>query len=287
MGTIERTFSIHDTAVHIGSGTEVAARKVFIAVQSLLRRNGFTVRKDPKVERDFKILSKYRREANHGELKCKIEHSGICVSIEFYQSIVFTNPHGGEYDFNKLEKMPYLIRLRFQKSVTAIRSFLEKRGFTNTTRTLVTEDPLKSFNESWDCHHFKRNPDGWPCESVLRSWRRIDADGVVVNNGDTRYCIVGGRPFRCKVYGGINGMWECVYGPGRRDVTCSHVSGLYSFLPSCGRVFTTKERLRRMESVIQESVGARNFLRAHHVETAAARLREVSKQLLDAKSEAT
>lgn len=158
MGTIERTFSIHDTAVHIWSGTECDARKVFIAVQSLLRRNGFTVGKDPKVERDFKILSKYHREANHGELKCKIEHAGIRVSIEFYQSIVFTNPHGGEYDFDRLEKMPYLIRLRFQKSITALRSFLEKRGFADTTRTLVTEDPLKSFNESWGGPRIQAEP---------------------------------------------------------------------------------------------------------------------------------
>lgn len=82
-------------------------------------------------------------------------------------------------------------------------------------------------------------------------------------------------------------MWTCIYGPGRRDITHRFVSDLYSFLPACGRFFTKKERVGRIEAVIQKAVNDRDFLRAHHAQLAAARIQEVSSKLLDAKSEAT
>lgn len=272
-----RTFSIRDTKIRINCETEGEPEKAFKRVQLLLRRNGFTVEKDPRIEKNYTSLSKYHRVANHGELKCKIEYSRIGVEVEFYQSIVFDNPSGGEYDFDKLKKMPYLIRLRFQWTVEKFREHLRKHGFTEELPSpRYTEDPLAAFNDDWAMGYerkhgvlrFNRGPDGWPSEDVLRSWHRTDADGVVVNSGQTRYCIVRGRSFRCKVYGGINGMWICVYGPGPSDLTSVHASRLYSNLPCRGRFMGDYDKGRRMKAALQKALSNKDYLRAHAIKTA-------------------
>lgn len=278
----ERIFSIRDTTIYISCESDGEPEKVFKRVQLMLRRNGFTVEKDPRIERDYKSLSKSHRVANHGELKCKIEYSRIGVEIEFYQSIVFDNPNGGEYDFNKFEKMPYLIRLRFLWTVAKFRGYLiGKHGFIEKLPSpRYTEDPMAAFNDGWSMGYerkhgvlrFNRGPDGWPSEDVLRSWRRTDADGIVVNSCQTRYCIVHGRPFRCKVYGGINGMWICVYGPDPSDMTSVHVSNLYSTLPCRGRFMSEYDRVRRIKSELQKALSDENYLRAHAIKTAIRKL---------------
>ena len=35
--------------------------------------------------------------------------------IVFFQNVIHKNPHGGRYDFDKLKKMPYLIRLQYTR----------------------------------------------------------------------------------------------------------------------------------------------------------------------------
>lgn len=261
-----------DTNFHVYPEDTSRVDALFKSILSLLRRNGFTVTKDPRIEKDFKSLSPSHRLARHGDLQCSIEKNRAHVSIEFFQDVVCENKNGGRHDFRKLAKMPYLIRLRFQWIAMKFRRFLDSSEYSERINSIpYTRDPLAAFNCAWDSqyerdrqiHRFDRREDGWPTDNELNCWSRKDANGMVLDQGQSRFCIVNGRAMRCRVYGGINGMWICVYGPGDHDVRSCSAGEIYSIFPGRGRLYRQEIKERKIKAAIERAVKRFDFLRAH------------------------
>lgn len=244
------TFLVHDTSLVVrstgkekdSSGRIMPDNKTYKGINAELAKLGFDVGKDPRIERHFPILSSTHNAGRHGDLQFVSEVYPAGCKFEFFQELVYENSNGGRYDFDKLTKMPYLVRLRWQHTINALREYLIGRGFEEIIKIRSPNpDPLAYFNSSWDgeyeikrgIHRFARGPDGWPLDKELASWGRKDATGVILNHGDVRYFRDRkGHLMRGRVYGGINGMWMVVYGPGLNDYTHMHAGELFTCKPT-------------------------------------------------------
>jgi hypothetical protein len=185
---------------------------MFHELMNFLQRYGFTVTKDPNIEKNYKCLSKDHRYGKKGDLEFKSHRYPRGFKIEFFQNIAYDNPNGGEYDFDKIEKMPYLIKLSMFVTLTKIKEFFNTKGITGKDEVnyRLSEDRIKyKFVESW--HHPQTDTNF--CLSDLdgttyESYNATDRDNMVIHDGDIKYYRDwGGHLCRGKVYHNINNMW--------------------------------------------------------------------------------
>jgi hypothetical protein len=271
------TFSVHDAAVHTMHEADpdyTKSRELFHKVNRLLRSNGFTIGRDPDIEKKYKTLGPTHRRGRKGLLEVKTETGGRTVEVRFFQNVNFENRNGGEYDFNKLEKMPYLVRKSFEWIVAKLKALIIAEGY--ELRTPGPEwrvDPLGAFNHGWNgayerkhgIERFSRGPDGWPDEKALSCWKQLDHDGRPIRSGEQRWAIVNGRALRCRVYGGINGMWHGVYGPDRFNVLQRGGWVYRSIFPGRGRHFDDDERKKALRRDLERALKANRFKRAMRI----------------------
>jgi hypothetical protein len=223
------------------------ARRVFKPLRGFLRRRGWTVEPDPN-GKNFKAIAKWMWQGNHGDLRLRLHLGGRHIELCFYQEIVHENPNGGQYDFSRFLKMPYLIRKRFTAETRALIEYLvAKHAYTGpklagsdgqplasrieqTCRygagIRPTQDPLAAFNDGWDgeyekkrgTHRFERDETGWPTrhEITYGNAGGRDREGVYVEPGSVRYWIdYYGHIMRGRAYPNMNSMCVFVYGPDR------------------------------------------------------------------------
>lgn len=271
------TFSLHDTHLGIcfeGVGEFTNARCLYDDMIRFLRKAGWKIGPNPHTKKHYPSLNEKQRLGRFGDLYLSLECSGRMVTAEFYQEIVKENPHGGRYDFYKLKKMPYLIRKRFELTVAKLWKFLLAWGENLVPRRQRIEspvpDPLAWFNSHWNMgyeeanaiNRFKRGPDGWPSDDELKCWKRIDADGQQVRHGDLKYVRVNGRYYPARVYGGINGMWTCIYG---REWTQRGVYDIHSTTKGRGRFFSDEEKKRSIQRTMLKALKEWDFARADRI----------------------
>lgn len=263
-------------------------KTVFTPLRGYLRRRGWTVVRDPRGQH-YKCIAKWMWLGNHGDLQVKLQLGGRHIEIAFFQNVVHENPNGGQYDYDRLDKMPYLVRLRFLAEMKALIEYLQtKHGYAGPqlagreewplalriARTArygknirPTEDPLGSFNDGWDSewekrrgtHRFERDETGWPTAKELRSW---DYHGITP--GCERCWIhYSGHIFRGRAYPDMNGMCVFVYGKNPRDYT--QVGSWELFTPKPGQSLRKVARHRCQSTVkrlLDQAVKDQNFEKA-------------------------
>ncbi len=240
----ERKFWLYDASFMISAsiaGPKSAAARdeidweTYNRARNELADRGFVWTSDPDIDLNYPVLSKWhhmgRRETPAGTLFVRSEAYPTGCKFEFYQEEVTVHRRSGRFDFDRREKMPYLIGKAFEAAVRGLRAHLVLRGFVEVVRPQPNPDPLAFFNSTWNSEYdrrrgmprFERGADGWPSDSVLKSWDRTDRDGRRLEHGEFRHFRDHrGYLMRGRVYGGINGRWMCVFGPGPRD--CTHLS---------------------------------------------------------------
>lgn len=295
MSETERSFKIHDTSVHVSCSSGVKDKRrgwsmlnapdweTFNRILNVLIEIGFVVGRDPEIERNFRILGGNHRYGRWGDLEMKAEIYPAGCRFEFFQNVVFEHPNGGHYDFDRRKKMPYLIGKRFELAVKQVSEHLISRGFLETVDVKsANPDPLAYFNGQWDgvyerknrTHRFKRDDDGWPLLSELNCYQTLDFDKLPIQHGDTLLTRDDrGYLRRGRVWGGINGRWIFVYGPGKRDFT--HVPNHDLFRPNSTKAMGRKvhpaarSRLHRVVSILEkkanEAINAREFDQAQKI----------------------
>lgn len=191
-------------------------------VLNFMKERGFEVGRDPRIMKYYECLNKDRWYGKKDGLEFKAERYPRGWRIEFYQSINFENKNGGEYDFDKFEKAPYLIRLRWIVETKKMAEFIESivPGIKNSSKIdyKLAEDKIKNYYvEEW--HHSQKDMnfdlsslDGLEGDEEYR--RRNyqhnckDRDKKVIVNGLIKYFYgYKGRLQRGKVYHNINNMW--------------------------------------------------------------------------------
>lgn len=287
---IARTFKLYDTALTIAApgskrercgGHEMAWNapdyETFNRLMLALKGVGFTVGRDPTIDARYPSLGRHHRAGTrptpHGDLHFHAEMYATGGKVEFFQEVVTVNHHGGRYDFDKRQKMPYLIGKAFDLAVAAARTHLLDRGFTEENKPASPVlDPLADFNAHWDSdydrlagrHRFERGEDGWPVPKELNNYGWRDGEPLIQQGSVWYFRDRGGRLARGRCYGGINGMWTVIYGPGLGDYICLSRHQLFQCSPAAEprRVVPAKRGITRLEGELKRAVAAQDFERA-------------------------
>lgn len=181
---------------------------------NFMKDRGFEVTRDPEVAKRYKRISKDYFYGKKDNLEFKANRYPAGFEIQFFQNINFENQNGGEFDFDKFDKMPYMIKLIFLNETNHIRNFFIELGVEEDSEKIykLAEEKIKHrYVESW--HHsqedmeFKLSDlDSQTCDGYRNN---IDRDGKVILNGQIKYFRhwKNGRLCRGKVYTNINNMW--------------------------------------------------------------------------------
>lgn len=210
--------------------------KVFRKMLDFLGQHGFYVCKDKEIVKNFPSLSKYRYEGGFGELRFKAEYHENRCKIEFYQNVNVVNQNGGFYDFDKLEKMPYLIKLRFEWIKKHLIDFFTQY-FNQSVKIKYYDEPtlaVDKIKERWvnSCHHrikdMNFNLSDFDGKEQLEypSYGHIGADGKKLCNGDIKYFYDrSGHLCRGKIYEDINDNWDVIIN--KYEIKCNYHSSIF------------------------------------------------------------
>lgn len=171
-----------------------------------LKIRGWLIQTDPDTLKDYPSIAKDYFQGTLGDLKFKSKRYPAGFEIEFYQDINFENRFGGKYDFNKLSKMPYLIKLKFLKELKFIKEFLIHMKYEDKSEP--------SFNNSFDeimyrikkCWHYKEGKE--KPEYDIPAYNGTDKYKKRLRNGQVKYFRnYKGNLMRGTIYHNINNMW--------------------------------------------------------------------------------
>lgn len=184
----------------------------FHQVMNYLETIGYTVTKDPDIEKNYKILSKDHRYGINGKLEFKSERYPHGFNINFFQNVVFENQCGGEYDSQKIKLMPYLIKLVMYKTMNNLERWFNDKGIVvvvdkkhKYAEDFIKNDFVKSFHHPQKDMNFNLSYlDG----STYEEYNSRDRDKKIIKDGDIKYFrSYDGRLRRGRVYHNINNMW--------------------------------------------------------------------------------
>lgn len=214
------SYFIHDTQITFCNNTDRRTRYeirthykhygLLHRVLNMLRDEGFAIENDPNVER---IIRKDYFRGRRGDLEVKAHRFPAGFEIVFFQNLVIVNPNGGEYDFNKFQKMPYLIRLRFMKyrdKIIALLKSLEDLEDKTKAAPRLAEEWIKArYAEEW--HHEQKDTNFLLSDldgQTQPTYNGRDRDDKTLHNGDIKYFRhYNGHLYRGRVYHNINNMW--------------------------------------------------------------------------------
>ena len=220
--TVTDNFYIYDTKISFRNNTEKEFKGdwlkhkfrhygYFYQVLNMLAADGFNVQRDPDVD---KIIRKdyYIGKFHDLEFEAKKYPNGF--EIGFFQNVVYENPNGGRYDFDKLSKMPYMIRLQYTKFKNKILRLLK-----SLVPDIMDDSSLSpKLEEEWikcryveSCHHEQKNTD-FDLRSLdgqtQEPYNGLDRDRKTIRNGEIKYFRGrDGYLYRGRVYHDLNNMW--------------------------------------------------------------------------------
>lgn len=180
-----------------------------------LRSSGWKIKRDPDVHKNYRILSDQHRYARKGSLELSIEINQAMVEFKFFQNVVFENKSGGQYDFDKYKKMPYLIKLLFLNETKKLSDFLHEKFSCVTKNTDLPETSAEHIVALQNSNSFTRGemknlkeiPVKYMSDCDFKH-NSTDRDKKNIECGQTKYFRHwNGRLYRGQVWHNINNMW--------------------------------------------------------------------------------
>lgn len=246
----------------------VFKRQVFARIVQTLNRLGWTC---TMPEIDAHSVKHYggnvarwsaerRRECSKGDLKGALEVHGRSITFEMWQGVnTPTRPdHGGRYESNKEDCMPYLLRLEMERTRRRIRDYL-----CNVLSGYVF-DPKNRSHEHKPLHITAMDRIQGKSDRRMRepdSYHSTSADGQQLQNGQRVYYY----DYHGRMGTGIaycdGGMWDVVTGKWDYERKCN--SELYVRCPGDPRVKRNqRQRRKRLEDLMAKAIKAMDFKRA-------------------------
>ncbi|WP_375191846.1 hypothetical protein [Marinobacter sp.] len=247
-------------------------RQVFKRIVQQLNRLGWSV-EVPKdmIEQYSRSFAENHRYCRKGDLQGFLDLSGRCIKFEMWQDVANgENPNGGRYDFDKEQRMPYLLWLEMERTRRRLGSYLCNVFSGYEFRTDRRDGRMNKlgpghmaalewldgcYESSW---HFK----GDTSKYTIADYNRESADGAMLNHGQrVWFADRKGRVCTGIAYYNINNMWWVV--TGKYDVRNEAASNLYIQCPENPR-HKRNGRLRRdrLESELSKAVKSMDFHRA-------------------------
>ncbi|ETT32649.1 hypothetical protein C161_21849 [Paenibacillus sp. FSL R5-192] len=196
----KKDYALGETSIAVRGDKDIS-HPLFMRMLEMMKGRGFAIGSDPRIDRDYAILSKDHFAGGKGDLLFVAEKYNIGARIEFYQEINVENSSGGRYDFGKFKKMPYLIQKRFLVERNHIENFLLKEGY------VCDSDPELKTSHDKVFHKLNSSSRHWNSDN-LPDYNALDKDGVRISNGEVKYFRDRkGVLMRGTVYHNINNMW--------------------------------------------------------------------------------
>lgn len=220
--TVTDSFSTYDTTISFRNNTEREFKGdwlkhkfrhygYFYQILNMLAADSFDVQKDPKVD---KIIRKDYYIGKFHDLEFAAQKYNNGFKIMFFQNVYFENPNGGRHDFDKLSKMPYMIRIQYTKFKNKILRFLK-----SLVPDIMDDSRLfPKLAEEWikcryveSCHNEQENTD-FDLRSLdgqtVEPYNGLDRDKKTIRNGEVKYFRGhDGYLYRGRVYHDLNNMW--------------------------------------------------------------------------------
>lgn len=248
-------------------------RDVFSRIVQQLNRMGWTC-KIPQEYIDQYGLSfaRDRRECEKGDLKGWLDLSGFHIKFEMWQGVnTPTRPdHGGRYESNKEKVMPYLLRIRMERTRRRIAQYLcnifERYSLEDRSPKSQRAGPgSKSalalvLGEMKKSSHYQpelgRASFGMDRNNLSGDKQRLD-NGMRVYAKD--WC---GRMVCGTAYYQLNDRWYVVLG--KYDYTCVNAHDAYVESPGDLNIKRNeRQRRNRLESELAKAIKAMDFIRAN------------------------
>lgn len=252
-------------------------RQVFARIVQTLNRLGWTCVVPQDYVKQYSLsFASDRRECSKGDLKGFLDVSGRCIEFEMWQGVnTPTRPdHGGRYESNKEDCMPYVLRLEMERTRRRIRDYLcnvfsgykfdskhrsiYKRPMQFTAMELIEQ----SYAESW---HFKGDMAAYLKQNgyaELPSYNCTSRDGQRIQHGQrVWFQDYDGRVGEGIAYYNINNRWWVV--TGRYDLRNIGTGNIWVKRPENPRVKRNeRQRRKRLEGELAKAVKAMDFDRA-------------------------
>lgn len=266
---MERAIEIrlHDTSVHIWQddpNDPTFRSEIFIPLLRRMRCRGWAITADQDILKRYRSISPNFRNAAKGNMRARLSIAGRHIEVEFWsESSRQDNSNGRQYDFDKLDRMPYLDKKRFELERSKLLALLTKTATATISHSRRSNRSLPAleriaadYAESWHSDKALGRP---VCkyENNARS-----ADGGLIEHGRTVwYRGEDGRWRRGQAFYNINNMWWVV----ESEFALRNMASfdLHRHPPSDLRE-KRNDRLRRqrLESKMAKAVMASDFARA-------------------------
>lgn len=244
-------------------------KQVFKRFIQQLNRLGWTVTEWDEAEY-YRCIAHDRRTCKKGDLQGKLRLSGRTIQFEMWQDVAnVSNPNGGRYDFDKEQRMPYLIHLEMQRTRNRLRNYLCNvfAGYDFKDNSPNTKQPGPGSLTATD----------WVHREIRSCWHYVEelgharigmacnarsAEGETITHGARVYTLDSkGRIVTGTAYYNLNSSWYVV--TGKYGVMCSQASEIYLHNPGCLRVKRNeRQRRQRLESELAKAIKAMDFKRA-------------------------
>lgn len=210
--------TLHDTKINIAIDRRDDPKIEAIArdVIAHLNARGFALQLDDTID---PVIRDNYQSGKKGLLECDTEIMGSCFSIDFYQNVVTKNRNGGKYDFEKLAKMPYMVKQQFWAEFGHIQTMLR------TKHCIALDKPERQIGQALinervaDLAKFQ----GWTIPRAIEPYNARSAiDGVLLQQEDKVFFRAKGRWMTGIAHHNINNMWWVL-------LPCGEVRNLASF----------------------------------------------------------
>jgi hypothetical protein len=265
MTTRKIEIRLHDTTIGIwqDNPNDPSFRTdIYGGLIRIMRERGWSVREDPRVKQHYASLNQNHRLAAKGPLRASIETVGRTAEIKIWSvNAVQNNQSGRRYDFDKLDRMPFLDKKRFELEKTALLSWLQTHctaAVTDKNRKGLTADQsiAQDYAESWHSDKDLGRP-------ICRSDRnRESADGTLIEHGQIVWFTgYDGRIRRGQAFYNINNMWWVKVSRNElRNIACFEI---FTQAPEdLRRKRNERKRRHRLEALLTDAVRRSDYMRA-------------------------
>jgi hypothetical protein len=267
----EGTIRVYDSSLHVWEEhcDHTMVKEILPPAIRFLRKIGWKVKRDERIHRQYRCLSPSHRYCRFGDLEASLQVNGRHLQFEMFQNVKMSSrePGDGKYEFNKLELMPYLMKLRALWTFNKLTEFFVSLQGYQVTPPEPKRGPFGVSAVEWIHWKYK---EGWHYNEELGrpdwgqgKWNRTSGDKKLLEHKQPVYFAdYDGRWGRGVAYYNINNMWWIVVGKWDvRNIACFDI---YVDPPKDLRTSKKHERVRRkrLEEELAKAICALDFKRA-------------------------
>lgn len=235
---------------------------VFQKSIQVLNEDGFAMAQDAEHDRRYPSLATTHRVGCKGDLKVTLSQMGRTVEVQFHQDLVHENPLGGQHDFDKYAKAPYLLRMAYCK----IRNRLDAAWQTMGLTAMQRDDRHITQGQAFICaRENELNAFQHRSEKPLpAAYNSVSGARKTLSEQQTVYFNRRGRWIKGTAHHHINNMWWVLLPSGEVENKASFELFHREDLPANlqGRQVPFKDAVARLNRHLAQAVRVEAFEKA-------------------------